>query len=449
MAMDITVKDMVDALKAKAIRQEMLWRYYDGDHPLLFSNKKLEKIHRGAKYVMNWSAIVIDSLMDRLEITGYTAKSKALGNRLNDIWDTLRLAGEAEMVHEAVSVVGEAFVICDNRDTAFFNDPRHVVAFYDPENPHKMVRAFKVWQEFDERWYGAEYTPDYITLYEGSKGGDVPEDFRQFKRTTNPTRPEMPVFHFRISRRKLIGGAEKVISIQNAVNKQFSDMMVSSEFSAFKQRYAIGDFDVAEIEFSPDTMVRFPAGDPGAQDTSVGEFEAGTLSEYINSIESLVQGISSITRTPKHYFHKQGGDPSGEALHAQEAPLIRKVRRYIKALEPTWSELGGYLAGVTSADVIPMYGDPRTIQALSQAQTRRENVGAGLPLLTQLRDEGWREEELDQLLDDRLTERKTEKDATQDREAILEDIADDINEHIETAIEAIAQAALQKMVGGS
>jgi hypothetical protein len=67
------------------------------------------------------------------------------------------------------------------------------------------------------------------------------------------------------------------------------------------------------------------AGDAGTQPTSAGAFPAADLSNFLTAMDKLAASISAITSTPKHYFFDQGGQLSGEALIALEAPLNKKA----------------------------------------------------------------------------------------------------------------------------
>jgi hypothetical protein len=91
-----------------------------------------------------------------------------------------------------------------------------------------------------------------------------------------------------------------------------------------------------------------------------------------------------------------------------ESGLIKKVYRYMARTEGTWRDLCAHMLaldnmpGIESQTITVNWDDPRTVQPLSQAQTREANVRAGVPIITQLRDEGWRESELDQLKQDSM-----------------------------------------------
>ena len=132
------------------------------------------------------------------------------------------------------------------------------------------------------------------------------------------------------------------------------------------------------------------------------------LNIYTEAKADLAHAIASISRTPRHYFVNSGGDPSGEALQAMESGLVKKVRRYMARVDGSWRDLCAHMLdldgmpGIEPEAITVNWDDPRTVQPLSQAQTREINVRAGIPIVTQLRDEGWREAELDQMAEDNM-----------------------------------------------
>lgn len=142
------------------------------------------------------------------------------------------------------------------------------------------------------------------------------------------------------------------------------------------------------------------------QQTQVGEFNATDLGNYLSAINNLAEAIGVITRTSRHYFFSSGGDPSGEALIAMEAPLNKKIQRLIERFTPTWQEVAQFLLEigpgliVAPDDVTPVFARPETVQPFTQAQVRQFEVSAGIPLQTSLRREGWSQSELAQMEED-------------------------------------------------
>jgi hypothetical protein len=183
-------------------------------------------------------------------------------------------------------------------------------------------------------------------------------------------------------------------------------MMVCSEFGAYPQRWMIANVDGdGQLPYGPGRTLTIPPADKDTQPVSVGTFEAADLQNFIGVIDSLAQAMAVISRTPKHYFWAQGGVPSGEALIAMEAPLNKRIDRYIRRLSSAWDRLGRFLLKLDGKGdvktVKPVFTDHRTVQPAMEATIRKTNVDAGMPLRTQLRTEGWTEDELDKMESDK------------------------------------------------
>ncbi|HOR00986.1 MAG TPA: phage portal protein [Anaerolineae bacterium] len=425
-----------EALAAKRSAYDELWAYYDGDQPLVYSAVRLREIFRNvdAKFRQNWCGVVVDSILERLNLTGFTLLSEAKADEANgpdvptpgnaalaDLWARQGLALDAADIHTATAVIGEAFLIIWPNEAgepeAYHNPPQQCAAFYDADNPRRMSFAAKWWVGTDGRLHLTLYYADRLEYYvSGGKAenttsaqGLAPDDPDS---APNPY-GEIPVFHFRRERRLIKGELEpSVIDTQNAVNKLFSDLMVAAEFGAFKQRWVISQSDVSgQLRNAPNEIWSVPAGDGAGQATQIGEFSEQNLASYLNAMDSLASALAKIKRLPKHFFYSQGGDPSGEALIAMEAPLNKKCKTYIERLSSTWQRAVAFMLklqgmAVSPQDIQVNYDDPRTTQPESEARTRQANAAAGMPLRTQLRQAGWTPQELAQMDADAQEEAK-------------------------------------------
>lgn len=418
----------VKALTAKQRQHDLWWRYYDGQAPLVYNNEKLREIFRGldARFTENWCAVVVDSVLDRLELRPPVVTDAAAPTTLlADLWAETGLADDEYSVHEDVAVTGEAFVIAWPDDAgavqAFHNDARLCHVEYDAENPRRMRYAAKWWQADDGRLRLTLYYPDRLEYYatRQPRKESATTDARAFApwgdapTAANPF-GHIPVFHFRSRRRQPRSQLANVVEIQDAVNKLLADMMVAAEFGAFMQRWVISQNGVGKLRNSPNEIWDLPAGEAGMQATSVGQFAPTPLDNYLTAINKLAADIGVISRTPRYYFYAQGGDPSGEALAAMTAPLTRKVQRVQATLVPTWRDLARFLLRLRGVDVPPRaiwtpYEAADTVPPLMQAQLRKLGREAGLPLRTVLKLEGWTDDDLAELDADLEAERVQER----------------------------------------
>ncbi len=425
MAVPTDLQKAVLALTAKKPRYDLLFRYYDSDQPLIYSSEKLREIFSGldARFTENWCAVVVDSVLDRLELSSVVvADDDATTATLADLREQTGLVDDEDSIHEDVAVTGEAFVLAwPNPETgepeAFHNDSRLCHAIYDSANPNLLRCAAKWWPEADGVRLNLYYSDrlEYYVTNRAYKPGETP-DAKAFVSWDGDGDPivvnpyGMPMFHFRSNRRKIKSQLDSAIEPQNMVNNLLASMMIVAEFSAFPQRYVISQAGIVNLQNNPNAIWDLVAADKDSQPTTAGQFAAADMSNYLNIINKLSADIGIITRTPKHYFFLQGGDPSGEALYAMEAPLNKKVGKIQRTLTPTWRDLYAFMlllrgVSISSRLISPTYAKSATIQPKTEAEIRELSVRAGMPLTTVLRDEGWDEADLEQMDADKEAER--------------------------------------------
>jgi hypothetical protein len=420
----LRVKDLERAFKmlnSKKLVYDKLFNYYEGKQPLVYLASRLDEIFKdlNAYFAENWCSVVIDSARDRINLKEIQIQDVTAAKTWAEIWERSELALESDEVHEAAMVAGEGYVVAwpdnEGRIEAYANDPRMCHIFYEPEFPRKKKFAAKWWVDDGERMRMTLYYPDRLEYYISSKKAENVTSYQSLvamkvDKAENKFK-EVPVFHFRLAR-KLKSDLTNVVPIQNGINKILTDMMVTAEFQAFPQRYVISQADIkGKLKNAPRMIWELPAGDGMSQQTVAGQFAAADLENYLKAIDNLAGAISSITRTPKHYFFSVGSNLSGEALIAMEAPLNKKAKDRIDRFTPAWKQTALFMlraAGVTieASKVNAIFDKPETIQPRTQAETRQMNVIAGLPIRTILREEGKSEEEIKQVERD-IAEAKT------------------------------------------
>ena len=407
------IKLAYDTIKAKYQSHTDCFDYYDGDQPIVFASTKLAEIFKSnVKFTENWCSVVIDSVKERIELKGFQVPEVA-NESMGKIWNRNLLDLESDDLHEAALVTGEAYLIVQQSEDGidmFYNDPRLCHVFYESDNPRKKRMAAKMWVGDDDKYHLTLYYPDRFEFYISQNDAKNVTEASNFVMIENSTIPnqdgDIPVFHFSMNKRVIKSDLNDVIPLQNAINKILTDMMVVGDYGSFPQRYIISNADVGKLKNAPNEIWAIPSGDGVGQGTSVGQFQPADLKNYLQSMNQLAGDISRITRTPKHYFFSEGGDPSGEALIAMEAPLNRKVADRIERFEPVWKEAMAYalhLSGheVNVEDITVEWDNVETIQPRTTAEIRTFSVNAGIPLITILRDEGWSDEKMAQMLTDK------------------------------------------------
>ena len=419
------LKRAFDALKAKSLDYTAAFSYADGQQPLKYSTQRLHDAFRDltTAFSQNWVSVVLNSVLDRMKFIGWSVKDKTQNDELAQIYSSQQIAIEGYDAHKGALVTSEAFIIAWKEDAGievYYNDPRMCHIFYDSNNPKKKEFAAKWFKDADNVYHMTLYYEDRLEYYETNVVRQMPASSNAF----HPSEPDkadnpygvIPVFHYVLSRRTRVSELTNIVTLQDAVNKLFADMMVSAEFGAFKQRWVIGNFDGKTLKNAPNEIWALPPGDGVGQQTSVGEFTGGGLDPYLSAIDKIANSIAIISRTPKHYFYASGANISGEALLAMESPLIAKVEQYQEVFGVAWKELGSFILQMNGSQLSPddieiVWQPPQSVQPKTEAETIDINVKSGIPMDVVLRWAGKTEKEIAEI--GALLKKKKAEDAVQ------------------------------------
>jgi hypothetical protein len=426
------------ALRARQWRIQVFDDYYRGKHRLAFASPKFRQAFGGLfnEFADDWCQLVVDAVDERLAVQGFrlgTDSDKGDADAWR-IWQSNNLDAESRMGHVEALVREECSAIVwadpdnDKIPTITIEDPSQVIVAFQPGSRKKRLAALKMWTDEDGRDNATVYLPDAVYKYQAknrnplattrigqfleanreapSGGAGVgrmpvsllpiavasPADTWEPRETAGEPWPlpnpmgVVPVVPI-VNRPRLIGPGEseirKVIPLQDAINKQVADMMVASEFTAFRQRYVTGmdiPVDAQGNQVEPFVMSAdrlFIAENPAAK---FGEFSETNLGAYVASIEMLVQHIASQTRTPPHYFYLSGHFPSGESIKSAETGLVAKCRSKQLYFGEAWEEvirLAFRVLGDKRADVV----DTETIWRDCESRSEGEHIDASLKKL--------------------------------------------------------------------
>lgn len=421
---DNKLTDLGKAFKAitnKRTGLDTLYSYVNGGQPLKYSTEKLEEVFDNIKahFEINWCSIIVDTTLDRLELNGFDTDDQTANDLLDDLFDRLHIGIQADDAHKGALSMGNAYIIVwkqpDGQVEIYYNDPRICHVFYESARPNVKRFASKMFYRDDGRTEMTLYYPDRLEHYVTRAGkGNVSNvnDFQSESSEPN-TFGVIPVFELRTT-----GEIDKVITLQDAINKTFADMMVAAEFGAFSMRYVISNSDPGNLKSSPREIWWIPSGDGAGQASSVGQFQSTDLGNYLDAMDKLANSMAIISRTPKHYLMTTGANISGEALLAMETPLTRKAKKHQKRFNSIWQDIAQFilqLSGITlDANMItPTWERVESIQPFTEAQTRQLAINSGIPLLTLLRREGWTEQEIQTLEDDMKAEKTAQRSVAQ------------------------------------
>lgn len=394
---DVLLKDLSDRRSATAIFDS----YYEGDHNLTFATSKFRRAFGDLfqSFADNWTDLVVDAAEERLDVEGFRVGDSVDADQdAWALWQRDHLDAMSQQGHLEALIHGEASVLVwqeAGQARLTVEHPDQMIVVSDPGDLTRRTAALKAWED---EWGFANvtlYLPESIFKWRrpvrsvtglAMAGQDWEEregDNDDGWPLANPLGvvPVVPL----VNRPRLLkpGRSEikNVIPVQDAVNKIISDMLVASEFQAFRQRWATGlelprvvDEDGNEMEV-PDVFQHaidrlWTSEDP---ETTFGEFGQTDLEPFVKAVELLVQHIASQTRTPPHYFYLSGNFPSGESIKSAETGLVAKVRRKQRFFGEAWEEAIRLAFAVEGTQVaVPI----ETIWADPESRTEAEHIDA-------------------------------------------------------------------------
>lgn len=349
--------------------------YYNGKHTIgIYSTKKWREVFGRdfGQITDNWCQLVVDAAVERMEVVGFRfpiaaddepgdGDAQALADDADDkawaIWQRNRLDLRSDIAHTEAITTGYSYLLVWPDDetgepTITVEDPLQTIVEDDPARPGHRRAGLKRWRELDGTWMATLWTPDRVwTLTAGR--ADRPTRWRVEDEETNEL-GVVPIITL-ANNPDLYGHGrsdmEPMIPLNDAANKLFADMLIASEFAAYKQRVLLG----AEIPTDPVT------GEPDRRIVSgvnrwlafegqwdeenerfvmpqIQELSAADLGNYVKAIEPIITHIAALTKTPPQYLLAQMVNVSGDALKAAESGLVSRVERRIRHFSDAWEE---------------------------------------------------------------------------------------------------------------
>lgn len=367
-------------------------------------------------------------------------EEKALDEAVSKIWRDNEMDIEAPEVHQKMLTYGDAYLfvgLCDDEDEAedkvdlFFNSPLSVRIMYEDENPRKKRLGIKKWEVGSKKnkrirlnLYYKDGTYKFISKGSSDRAGAA--DFQiytddstdEFGFVPNES-GEIPFFHFRTSRPYGKPEHLKAYGCQDALTKIITNMMSTSDFAAFPQRWALqetgtttdddldwdeGDSDTADTKNPSDLQSQLISGPgriwPLRNMKAVGQFQAADVNQFLQPLDKFTGLMAAVTATPVSYFLVTLGATataaSGESQRKGESPFISKVNARQMSAEATWQDAITYGLKLLDmeAEVNVRWAPTQIVSGESGWKAVQEQQKAGVPVRQTLLEAGYTEAEV-------------------------------------------------------
>lgn len=407
-------------LDARQTAMQRYADYYGGRHRLMFATQKFREAFGSlfSEVADNLCEVVVDKLVERLEVQGFRFSSgEDADKRAWNIWQRNGLDADfAKGIREGLTKGEFSMTVWrGDRDIPRLTveDPLNVIVAVDPADRRVRRAALKRWYDADRgQVFATLYLPDAIWKFESRVGVADPTlavqrpgvadlesmrtgmDWRQ-RTVTGEEWPlpnalhVVPVVAFP-NKPDLAGNGvselHNVLPLQDTINKLLSDLLLASEFGAFRQRYAVN----VELEVDPDTkrpvepwriavdrmLTAPPPANPAGPEVRFGEFGQTDLGGSIEAIEMALKHLAVITRMPPHYLlGNTGVFPSGESLRAAEVGLTRKARDRMRDLSEPLEEVQRLVFAVLGDQTLAQ-AEAETLWADPETRTESEHMDA-------------------------------------------------------------------------
>ena len=339
--------------------------YYAGNQPLALASKKFREAFGTTygRFADNFVALVVQAVEERLTVDGFRWDDDPGSRKAWKIWQANYLDAQSQKAHREALITGVCPVIVGpgNEGPIIRAQKAEEVAVGYADDPMERAAAMKRFRALDGQMLATLYFADRVEKYQQVRTVTWANQYGRgyelggWERRTVPGEDwplvhdlgEVPVVEL-VNDPDLdnVGTSEirQVLPLQDALNKLLVDMLVASEFAAFRQRWVTGmeiptDKETGKpVELFKAAVDRvWQARDPGVK---FGDFEQSDLAPYVKAIETVIQHMATTTRTPAHYLLGSSGTfPSGESLRATETGLVAKAKRRMRDMGEGWEEV--------------------------------------------------------------------------------------------------------------
>jgi hypothetical protein len=328
-------------------------RYYRGEHRLQFATSKFKETFGELfeAFATNWCGMVVDVATERLSILGFRAGDDA-DEEAWKIWQANGLDARQVIAHQEAIKCGCSYLCIgpprtpDGQPVITVEHPSQVVVELDPTDPRRRLAALKLYRDANGDVVAVVYLPDETVEFRRKGAAEyltglgvvLPTgvaDWEIINVTDNPV-GDVRVIPLENAPELLTGGQSDLapaVSLNDAANKFFLDMLIASEFTSFPQRVLTGvelPRDPITGEVRDDQQIRAAINRLWAfeaPDAKVFDLPPQSLSNFVEGVDLAVQHLAAQTRTPPHYLLAKLANISGDALIAAETGLNARCRR--------------------------------------------------------------------------------------------------------------------------
>ena len=359
-------------------------RYVRGRHDPPFAPRGVNSEYRWImkKSVRNFLPLVVSVISQNLHVdgyrpTGFTSNQVAAPQKPNPTWEAFRanrMVSRQHGVHRAVIKYGSSYVVVLPGQLSTEEEQPEDVPVIRPVSPRRMTAMYA--DDVDDEWpqFAVEVrtvqlpknrSKVYVSVYDEAKRfilasrvlsgyGSVANYNLQLAETNDPllngqspvSEHDMgicPVVRFLFENdldgeEDVSGEIEPIIPIQDQINFDTFNLMMSEQYAAIRQRWVTGMAPVDEqgreqAPFRPGVDRVWAAEDPN---THFGEFSETPLQPFSAVREDGIRHMATVTQVPPYQLLGQIANMSAEALAAAKDGQDRHVDELKAGMTDSW-----------------------------------------------------------------------------------------------------------------
>lgn len=415
---------LLTELDKRAKEHRKLDRYYEGCSPLpeAIVRAKVTRAYRNLMPVSEapWGSLVVDSTQDRLEVSGVRSGDKETDKLVWGLWQENHM--------DAESKIGQRATLIDGRSSALvWRPPKSKIPEVSLDNSatmavqyaegsrYKRVAALRRWKDEDDRLCATLYGPDYIWKFAEAKSGEQRQGSGRVnaggvwweRREEDDEWPlknpygVVPVVEVAINRRlkpgcfpPARGEYAHCLGLIDRINLLTFLGLVVAFWMGFPLRGVIGEKVLRDDDNN--VIPPFDAQASGLaqlEDPRAEIFEYKAADRKNLSIFAELDQLSSITKTPRHYFPLENGmsNLAADAIRATEGGQAAKTTNYKAETGEGWEEVQRLLGLMSDeqvglsqrAELLWKDNESRSMAERADAATKVASIGLPVPLVAE------------------------------------------------------------------
>jgi hypothetical protein len=271
---------------------------------------------------VNMVKYVVSARVQGLYVDGFQTPASPDNLEQWQVWQRNRFDARQIGVHRAGLSYGASYAIVlpgDPVPVIRGAGPRQVTVAYGDDDDWPRAA---LWKRRGDRWRLIDDEAVYELTKSGSGGFELQVDGIRPHEATYDGAPVCPVVRYRDTDDlddPVRGIVQPLFPLQDQINITTFGLQVAQHYGAFRQRYILGWLAKSEEAALKTGASRVLTFEDGPDDIKVGEFAQTELRGYIESRESTIRHLATVSQTPAHELVGELINLSAEALEAARA----------------------------------------------------------------------------------------------------------------------------------